>query len=78
MGASGLTVTAGATTIRNLVINGFLAAANGTGGNGIVLMTRGGDRVRIRADILLPDTIEGGSPLTLKQYGLASRAPGPT
>ena len=34
--------------------------------------TRGGDRVRIRADILLPDTIEGGSPLTLKQYGLAS------
>jgi hypothetical protein len=30
----------------------------------------GRDGVRVRADVLLPDTIEGGSPLTLKQYGL--------
>jgi hypothetical protein len=36
----------------------------------------GRDRLRIRADVLLPDTIEGGAPLGLKHYGLASAHPG--
>ena len=33
--------------------------------------SRGRNRIKIRADVLLPDTMDGGSPLTLKQYGSA-------
>lgn len=40
--------------------------------------TRGRDRVRVRADVLLPDTMEGGSLVTLKRHGLASEVPGPS
>ena len=45
---------------------------------GWLLGSLGHNRIRVRADVLLPDTIEGGSPLTLKQYGLAGELPGPS
>ena len=44
-GADGLVVTAGSSTIEGLVIANFSSQTGGTGGNGIVLQTTGGDLV---------------------------------
>ena len=44
-GANGLVVTAGASTIEGLVIANFGSQASGSGGNGIVLQTAGGNLV---------------------------------
>jgi hypothetical protein len=48
-GSSGLTISAGGSTVRGLVINGFKRDPNAVqgqeGGNGIVLATKGGNKV---------------------------------
>jgi hypothetical protein len=44
---------------------------------GWLRVAHGRDKLRVRADVLLPDAMEGGTPLKLKQYGWASERPGP-
>jgi hypothetical protein len=45
LGSDGLTISAGSSAVRGLIIENFSADANGNGGNGIVLNTNGGDVV---------------------------------
>lgn len=42
----GLVITGGGSTVRGLVINGFARAATGGGGRGILLQTKGGNKVQ--------------------------------